>query len=190
VKRIIIIVAAFLICVGTARAGELKIMVPVDDYKQMKTKLEMLEKENSQLKQEVTSKNASGGAGQEDAEALQSRLKGLEKENSSLKQQLQAQQGQAGNELKDRVSALEQENSQLQKQLAEKQQQGGENMAGAEKANEARLAEVENQNSQLQQELKILKEEGVSASLLGDKSTARELYATTRHASSFHSFSF
>jgi len=187
VKRILLIVAALLICSVTARAGELKVMVPVDDFKQMQAKLKGLEEENSQLKQAVNSSAAVGVNGQETA-ALQSRLTSMEQENTSLRQQLQSQQGQASDDLASRISALEQENSQLQTQLAEKQIP--EQMAGADNAVESRLAEAESENSQLKQEVRILKEGAVTATILGDKSTARQFYAKARHVSTFHNFKF
>ena len=179
--------AALLICSVTARAGELKVMVPVNDYKEMQAKLEALKQENSQLKQMVNSGGEIAGNAQE-TKVLQSQVTSLERENSSLKQQLQSQEGQAGNDLAARIASLEKENSQLQNQLAEKQ--GQEQKAGADKGAEARLAEVENENSQLKQEVKILKESGITAAIVGDKSTARQLYAKARHVSTFHNFKF
>jgi chromosome segregation ATPase len=187
VKRILLIMVALLICSVTARAGELKVMVPVDDYKQMQAKLKGLEEENSQLKQAVNSSAAVAGNGQETA-ALQSQLSSLEQENTSLRQQLQSQQGQASEDLAARISALEQENSQLQTQLAEKQ--SPEQMAGGDNAGESRLAEMEGENIQLRQEVRILKEGGVTATIVGDKSTARQFYAKARHVNSFHNFKF
>lgn len=186
-KRISLIMVALLVCFGTARAGELKVMVPVNDYKQMQAKLAALEQENNQLKQEVNSSAVAGGSDQETT-ALQSRLTSLEQENNSLRQQLQSQQGQSSDEMASRIATLEQENSQLQTQLTEKQ--GQEQMAGADSAVEARLAKVEDENSQLQQKVKILKEGGVTAAIVGDKSTARQYYATARHARTFHNFKF
>ena len=186
VKRILLVMAALLICSVTARAGELKVMVPVDDYKQMQAKLKALEQENSQLKQAVNS-SAAVGTDQETM-ALQSQLTSLEQENSSLRQQLQSQEGQASDELASRISALEQENSQLQTQLAEKQ--NSEQMAGTDNTSDARLAAVENENSQLKQEVRVLKEGGATAMIVGDKSTARQFYAKARHVATYHNFKF
>ena len=216
-KRIIMVMAVLLIGAATSRAGELKVMVPVNDYKQMQSRLQTLEQENNQLRQSVSSGGMRGGSSQETA-ALQSRLTGLERENNSLRQQLSAQQAQVGGdelagriaglerendslrqqlnaqqaqpdsgELTARIATLEQENSQLQKQLAE---QPSPQMAVGDSAVEARLAEVENENSQLKQEVKVLKEGTITTALLGDKSSARQKYANARHVQSYHNFKF
>jgi chromosome segregation ATPase len=179
--------AAMLIGFGTARAGELKVMVPVDDYKKMQSKLESLEQENSQLKRAVGSSGMVGGSGQ-DSTVQQSRLSNLEEENARLRQQLQSQPGQTSDDLASRISALEQENSQLQQQLAEKQ--GQDEMAGTDSAVAARLAELENENMQLKQQVRAVKEGAVAAFITGDQTTARHLYATARHARTFHNFKF
>jgi chromosome segregation ATPase len=177
---------ALFFCTGAATAADLKVMVPVDDFKKLNARVETLEQENRQLQRAVEAGTA-GGATRESL-ALQSQLATLEEENNQLKRQIQTMQGQpVGADLSARISALEQENSQLRMQVTELQEQ---DQSGTDSDMESRLAAAENENSRLRQQVRILKEGGVTASLSGDKTTARHLYASSRQGAGFYNFRF
>lgn len=190
VKRIFLLTTAMLLLGGSALAGELKVAVPVVDYKELKSRLEALEKENSLLKQGVRSE--AGVKGTSDDGEIQRRLQAEEMENSRLRQELNALKTQersaaANTEVQSRLQAVEKENRQLretQARLNEKST-GGEDPVLA-----AKLNATENENSKLQQEVKSLKEGGLAALYAENKITARGLYFNKKKKGSSHIFKF
>ena len=141
-KKTLLVAAMVLIGFGTAGAGELKVQVPVNEYDQMRSRLETLENENTQLKQEISSVGSSSpvqpapqpvlSAGP--SEEMISKLSGLESENESLKREIESlqsslRQAEAESsaaapppsltdaELEERISSLERENLKLERKI-------------------------------------------------------------------------
>lgn len=189
-KRIFLLTAAMLVWSGSVVAGELKVAVPVNDFKQLKARLEALEKENSQLK--------NGGAAEEVVVAspvsseMQSRLQATENENSRLRQELNAMKSQdrpesVNSEVQARLETVEKENRQLKEAQARQSEKstGGEDPALAAKLNAA-----ENENGKLQQEVKLLKEGRVAEAYAASKISAREQYFLERRKGVSHVYKF
>lgn len=173
VKRVFLLTSAMLIWCGSVVANELKIAVPIDEFKQLKSRLEALEKENNQLRQ---------GVGPEGVVApstvnteIQSRLQATENENSRLRQEL--------NTIKNQEHPAS-TNTEMQARQSEKSS-GGEDTLLA-----ARLNAAENENSKLQQEIKTMKEGGVAAVFAESKISARELYFLNRRKGISHPYKF
>lgn len=189
-KRIFLLTAAMLVWGGSVVAGELKVAVPVDDYKQLKSRLEALEKENSQLKQGAGSKGSvvASPVGAE----MQSRLQETENENSRLRQELNAMKSQerpapANLEVQARLETVEREN----RQLKEAQARQSEKSSGVEDVGlAAKLNAAENESSKLHQEIKLLKDGGFAAVFAESKIAARELYFLKRRKGLSHPFKF
>lgn len=189
-KRIFLLTAVMVVWSGSVVAGELKIAVPVNDYKQLKSRLEALEKENSQLKRGIGSEGAvvASPVGGE----MQSRLQETENENTRLRQELNAIKSQerpvtADVEIQSRLEAVEKENRQLKEAQVRQVQKspGGEDPVLVGKLNVA-----ENQNIKLQQEIKMLKDGGFASVFAESKISARELYFQKRKKGASHPFKF
>lgn len=189
-KRIFLLTAAMLVCGGSVVAAELKVMVPVDDFKQMKSRLEALEIENSQLKQRAAAEPV---AATPDTSELHSRLQFVESENSRLRQELNIAKSQerpavADAEIQARLETVERENRQLKEEAQSRQSDkssGGEDAALA-----AKLNATENENVKLQQEVKNLKDGGLMAIFGENKISARELYFLKRKKGVSHVYKF
>jgi hypothetical protein len=148
---------------GSVVAGELKVMVPVDELKQMKSRLEALERENSQIRQG----GAAAGIQQTNtpgSSELQGRLQAMESENSRLRQELNAAKGQP--------------------------RQGDKSSDSVDGSLVAKLNAAENENIKLQQEVKTLKEGGLAAVFSENKISARELYFLQRKKGINHAYKF
>lgn len=187
-KRIFLLTAVLLLSGGPVVAGELKVMVPIDEFKEMKSRLEALENENSQLKQGGGRAAAAPSPGGE----IQSRLQAVESENSRLRQELEAMKRSAGPapssaDLQARLEAVEKENRQLRESVPAG---AGDSTGGGDAALTARLNAAENENSKLQQEVKLLKEGGLAAAYAENKISARELYFNIRKKGISHVYKF
>lgn len=189
-KKIFLLTAAMLVCSGPVFAGDLKVMVPVDEFKQLKSRLDALEKENSKLKQgggveEVKSVSPVSGE-------LQSRLQAVENENSRLLQELNAMKSQdrpvqVSAEVQARLDAVEKENRQLKEAQA---RQGEKSPGGEDVGLVAKLNAAENENGKLQQEVKLLKEGRIAESYAASKISAREQYYIERRKGASHVYKF
>lgn len=187
-KRIFLLTASMLVWGGPVVAAELKVMVPVNEFKQLQSRLEALEKENAQLKQVEGAAVASPVSGE-----LQSRLQSVENENNRLRQELNAVKGQerpaqVSPEVQARLEAVESENRQLRESM---QARDVEKSSGGEDAGlSAKLNAAENENIKLQQEVKLLKDGGFAALFSEDKISARELYFQKRKKGISHAYKF
>ncbi|MBU0675927.1 MAG: hypothetical protein KJ950_14925 [Proteobacteria bacterium] len=119
-RRIILLITVLLAWSGFVTGAELKVMVPIDDFKQMKSRLDSLESENVQLKQEVRTLNRQGDGTQ--VESMKGRLESLEQENNQLRQQASAVESKAvapvtDSEMGVKISSLEQENYNLRRRV-------------------------------------------------------------------------
>lgn len=192
-KRIFLLLSAMLLCSGQSFAGDLKVMVPVDELKQLKSRLEALERENGQLRQQSAVVQAAPVAtppAPVNGE-LQSRLLAVESENNRLRQELAAARDRApqaaGNgEMQARLDAVERENRQLKETQARQAAAGTSGDAGLA----ARMQTAENENIKLQQEIKSLKEGGLAAVFAENKMSAREQYYLKRKKSISHAYKF
>lgn len=145
-KKIYWIMAILLIWAGSANAGVLKVKIPADDFEQMKSRLEALEKENNQLQQEV---------------------KSLSDRSSEAKKTSDAK------ELESKISALTQKNNKLKKEIESMTEASSNDAASAERlANN--LDTLGRENRQLKKSVATLKESG--ATLRSDRRTARHVY--------------
>ncbi|MDF1578316.1 MAG: hypothetical protein P1P81_07720 [Desulfobulbales bacterium] len=118
-RKIMGIAAILLIWVGSANGGELKVQVPVDEFEQIKSRLETLEQENQALRSEVKTM----AKRTTDAELKEQRDK-LARENEELRQQAESLAEKslaeaAHAEKKDsRIDAMGSENRQLKRTVA------------------------------------------------------------------------
>lgn len=189
-KRIFLLTAAMLIGSGPVFAGDLKVMVPVDEFKQLKSRLDALEKENSRLKQvgaadEVKAVSPVSGE-------LQSRLQAVENENGRLLQELNAIKSQerpvqVDTGMQARLDAIEKENRQLKEARAN---QSEKSPAVEDSGLVAKLTAAESENSKLQNEVKALRDGGFAAVFAENKTSARELYFLQRKKGLSHSYKF
>ncbi len=189
-KKIFLLTAAMLVCSGPVFAGDLKVMVPVDEFKQLKSRLDALEKENSRLKQsggaeEVKSVSPANGE-------LQSRLQAVETENNRLVQEIntlksQERPVQVNAEVQARLDAVEKENRQLKEARANQVEKGP---GGEDVALVAKLNAAENENGKLQNEIKTLRDGGFAAVFAENKISARELYFLQRRKGLSHAYKF
>jgi len=182
VKPIFLLMTAMLMCSSTALAGELKVAVPVDEFKKMQSRLESLEQENNQLKQGVKrSDAAASSAGVE----IQNRLQIVEKENNRLRQELSSLKASQASQGNDALA---------------KESNNGKDVANSEGAPAAsnseaggvqnRLAKAEQDNSDLRQEVKLL-QAGALAEVYGEnKMSAREQYFLNRRDNIKHVYKF
>jgi hypothetical protein len=188
VKRIFILTAAMLVWGGSVVAGDLKVMVPVDELKQMKSRLEALEKENSQLKG-----GASAVAATPSISEMESRLLAVESENNRLRQEVNAAKGSerpalANAEMQARLETVERENRQLKEAQA---RQGDKGSTGSDDVSmAAKLNVAETENIKLQQEIKSLKDGGLAAVFAENKVSAREQYFQKRRKGIAHTYKF
>lgn len=190
-KRIFLLTAAMLVWGGPVGAADLKVMVPVNEFKQLQSRLDALEKENAQLKQGAASEGA--GVASPVGGELQSRLRDVENENSRLRQELNAAKGQerpaqVSPEVQARLEAVENENRRLRESL--QASEGEKSSGGEDTAVSARLNAAENENIKLQQEVRLLKEGGFTALFSEDKISARELYFQKRKKGIRHAYKF
>lgn len=191
-KRIFLLMAALLVN-GPAWAGDLKIAIPVDEFKQMQARLEALEKENGQLKQAPVRQEVAPVVPQVSAE-MQSRLQAMESENSRLRQEVNALKGSQGNntsanvEIQAKLDALAKENSQLKsaRSATVSAAPAGSDGGGLR----AQLDSVENENNHLRQEVKLLQAGALAEFYGAGKISAREQYFLIRSKSINHSFKF
>ena len=131
-KRIFWIMAILLIWAGSTNAGVLKVKVPVDEFEQMKSRLETLEKENNQLQQEVKSlaDKTSEAETVSDKKEVESRLKALAQENNQLKQKVEelaetsSEEAGSSEKLASSLDALGRENRQLKRSVASLKEAG------------------------------------------------------------------
>lgn len=192
-KRIFLLMAAMLVWNGAVLAGELKVAVPVDEFKKMQARLQALEEENSHLKDGANRPTALAPPAPASVE-LQTRLQAMENENNRLRQEMGAlkvnQGGQAASttEIQAKLDALAKENNQLKDSL----RAGGAATASSkdEGGLQARLETVENENNNLRQEVKLL-QAGALAEVYGEnKISAREQYFLGRRNNISHVFKF
>ena len=124
-KRIFGIMAILLIWTGSANAGQLKVMVPVDEFEQLESRLAALEQENSQLQQEVKSL-----AEKPSEKKMGSQVDALVQENNQLKQEVESLAEKSSAEaasskgMDTRLGALGRENRQLKRSVASLKEEG------------------------------------------------------------------
>jgi len=195
VKRIFLLMAAMLVCNGAAQAGDLKVLVPVDEFRQMQGRLEALEKENNQLKQGPARQEVAVTPAPASAE-MQNRLQAMESENARLRQEMNAakvsQGNQAGSnpEIQAKLDALAKENSQLK---AAARVGGAATTSSApleDKGLQASLEAAENENNHLRQEVKLLQAGALAEFFGSNKISAREQYFLERRKSINHVYKF
>lgn len=119
-KRIFLLAAVILVWSGSVVAGDLKVMVPVDEFKQLKARLETIETENSRLRQELNALKSQERQTPANME-IQTRLDTVEKENRQLKE-AQVRQGEKGLGVEDaglvaKLNAAENEKSKLEQEV-------------------------------------------------------------------------
>lgn len=188
-KRIFFLMAAMLAWNVASQAGDLKIAVPVDEFKKMQARLEALEQENNQLKQGDRHSAAAASATATDE---MHRLQVMESENARLRQEISGLKGsQSGSavsaEIQAKLDSLAKENNQLKDAV----RTGGGSAAGQPEVGlQARLATVESDNDRLRQEVKLL-QAGDLAEVYGEnKISAREEYFLARRKNVSHVFKF
>jgi len=179
VKTILVTITILLAWTVSLSAAELKVKVPVEEFEQMKSRIDALENENSRLKQEVGSMGGSISSSQP-SEELKSRLSDLEREKSQLerdKNQLESENSQ----LKQQVSTIE-----SSKQASQPAPAPAPDSAGMQ----SEITALENKNRRLRNQVKKLKEGGVAASLSEDRRPARHVYAVETKRNFSHPFKF
>jgi len=150
-------IALVLVWTGSASAGELKIQIPINEFEQIQSRLDALEKENTTLRQEARSMERSVQTGQVDDPAMKSRLDALEAENNRLRQDVEAQAGSG-----EMVVQSDSETADLHN----------------------RLSELESQSRRQKQEIKTLKQG--KAFIESDTRSAKQLYSSKRSVPSFN----
>ncbi len=193
-KRILLLMAAVLVWNGAALAGELKVAVPVDEFKKIQARLEALEQENAQLKQGSKRSDAAGYSASANTE-MQNRLQSMESENNRLRKELSSLSGSPGGqvgsnaETQAKLDALVKENSQL-KDAARVGGASAPAFAEEDAGLKARLETMGNDNDNLRQEVKLL-QAGALAEVYGEnKISAREQYFLSRRKNTSHVFKF
>ncbi|MCK4837557.1 MAG: hypothetical protein KAS94_02085 [Desulfobulbaceae bacterium] len=196
-KRIFGIMAILLIWTGSVNAGVLKVMIPVDEFEKLESRLETLEKENSQLKsgaefQPIKPPKADRASY---AKEMQARIEALERENNQLRKEvlkplpavsLEAEKASAAaRELEVQLNNLEQENNLLKQQVESLAGESSEEAAAA-KGMDTQLEALGRENRQLKRSVASLKEAGTV--LRSDKRTARHVYSETNKKIASHVF--
>lgn len=196
-KRILGIMAILLIWAGSVNAGVLKVMIPVDDFEQMESRLKTLEKENRQLKSgaEISPIRPPKEDRARYAKEMQARIEALERENNQLRQEvlkplpsvsLEAEKAlSAAKEMEVKLNTLEQENTQLKQQVESLAVISSEDVE-ASKEMDSRLDALGRENRQLKRSVASLKDAG--AVLRSDKRTARHVYSEQNKKISNHIF--
>ena len=196
-KQIFWIMAILLIGAGSANAGVLKVMIPVDEFAQMKSRIETLKEENSQLKRDARflAGASSDVDSASDSKEMQSRIETLERENSRLREEvykplaaksLEAEEASnAAKELAAQLNALEQENNQLKQEVWSLAEKSSEE-ATSSKGMDTRLDALGRENRRLKRSVASLKEAG--AVLRSDKRTAMHKYSERNKKISSHIF--
>lgn len=190
-KKILLLMAAMLVCKGSVWAGDLKVAVPLDDFKKMQSRLEALEKENNQLKEGAQKAETAPATASVE---LQSRLQYMENENNRLRQEVSALKGSQGGQapvnadVQAKLDALSKENSQLR----EAARAGGAAVASVPQGSDgqARLEAAETENNRLHQEIKLLQAGSLAATYGENKISAREQYFLVRRANTNHVFKY
>jgi chromosome segregation ATPase len=168
-KRIIGVAAILLIWVGSANCGELKVKVPVDEFEQMKSRLETLEKRNRELKNEVEIRSNKTA----DAE-MEEQLEKMARENEELKSQMNNLSNTTTDTgMNERLETLARENKELQQKVDSLAEQSPEEDSYARKR-ASQLDALGRENRRLKRAVTSLKESGT---VLGsDRRTARQVY--------------
>jgi chromosome segregation ATPase len=204
-KQIFWIMAMLLIWAGPVNAGVLKVMVPIDEFEQMDSRIEALERENRQLQKEVESSGGSKMSPQLDALEqensqlrqqvrslagkssdieIESQLDTLEQENNRLRQQVESLAGNSSEkEMGYQLDALEQENNRLKQQIESLAGKSSEESASA-KGMDARLDALGRENRRLKRSVASLKD--ARAILRSDKRTAQQVYFKTKKNLAVH----
>jgi len=182
VKKTAIVVAAVAMFVSvSAGAEDLKLKVPVEKWRQLRTRLYSLEKENLVLKRKLRS--VGGGEAAAAAEKEAARLDELAAENARLRKQLADMQtaAGAGSELRARLDLLEEENRRLRSEVdglkaAVATAEGGGNA-------DRRIAVLERRNLRLKKKIQALRSGVVAISYTGEMRSARgEFFRARRRA--------
>lgn len=136
-KRIFGLMAILLIWAGLAEAGVLKVMVPADEFKQMESRLEKLEKENNQLQQEVRSMQAKPSDKEKGPQ-----INALVQENKQLKQEVESmaekfsEKTVSSKEMDNKLSTLGRENRKLKRKVSSLKEKGLELSSDRRTANQ------------------------------------------------------
>lgn len=157
-KNVFWITTILLLWLGAANAGVLKVKVPVDEFDQMKSRIEALKNENDKLKAEINSYAVPA----EEVDSVKAK------------------------EMRDQIEALERENDQLKsevKTLAEKPSGADPEIA---KEMNSRIDSLGRENRKLKLSVASLKEKGQE--LQSDKRTANHIYFETNKKFSKHIF--
>ncbi len=172
-KRIILITAVLSLLAVPAGAGEMKMKVPVDKWRQLRTRLYSLEKENTLLKKELRERS-----GNVESAAEIARSKAISEENARMQKQLResSRKGAALAEAQQRLSALEEENATLRKKAAV--------ATGGNK----RMAALKKRNLGLKKKIRAMKSGSVTISYTGENRSARHEFFRVRHKVTDHVF--
>ncbi|MBU0486039.1 MAG: hypothetical protein KKB30_16160 [Proteobacteria bacterium] len=116
-RLMFLVLASLLVWTGFVTAGELKIQIPVSAYEEIRSRLEILENENNQLKQEVETLNAAKEGGSQNKD-MESSLTAMEAENSQLKAKVKSLENvkvsaSQDSDLDSRLADMEKENNRL-----------------------------------------------------------------------------
>jgi len=114
-----------LIWIGSVSAGELKVKVPVEEFEQMKTRLETLENEKVQLQEEL--KTLSDKTTDEE---MKEQVESLSQENKQLQQKVESmaektsKEASYAKEKDNRLDTMGRENRQLKRAVASLKESG------------------------------------------------------------------
>jgi len=188
VKKTILIMAVFMVLAGTANGEELKMKVPVDKWRKLRTRLYSLEKENNSLKQKVRALEAAGKKGSGDRTA---RIDALEAENNRLRQEVRMMESAAGSrrvddETKGRLADLEDENNRLRQEVKALEKAAAKGSGNGKY--KARVAALKKQNLRLKKKIQALRSGVVAVSYTGEKRSARHEFFRARHKATTHVF--
>ena len=126
-KRILILMALLLVWTGSANGGVLKVMVPIDEFEQMSKRLDVLEKENTELKDEMKTFGDAEAMSRQNKE-LSERLNALENEKNKLQNEVAVMKGtDAATEqqkMESQISSLERQNARLKRDVNKLKDEG------------------------------------------------------------------
>jgi len=119
--------ALLLVWTGSANGGVLKVMVPIDEFEEMSDRLEVLEKENSTLQEDMKTFGDAEAMSQQNKE-LGARLNALESEKSKLQREVAALKGMdtadEQKKMESQIARLEKKNARLKRDVNKLKEQG------------------------------------------------------------------
>ncbi|NTV15244.1 MAG: hypothetical protein HGA96_15135 [Desulfobulbaceae bacterium] len=193
VKRIFLLMVAMQVFNGAAFAGDLKVAVPLADYKEMEARIEALEKENSQLKQGTVIREVT--LAPPVSVEMQNRLQAMESENGRLRQEINGLKGSQGSKAGSNAEVQAKLEAPSARDSNQTKDAGGRGVASISSPQEdgglqARLDLLESDNSHLRQEVKMLQDDSLAEFFGTNKISAREQYFHVRRKTINHVFKF